>query len=146
MWSFLCPYHEGRRGSKGVIPLILNLDMRWRWMVNFTPWQLYPYRKNLWHGLNRGLGELQELVWTFWRSGKPVSPAGNWNPDHAGHSLFTVLTTLCWLHSLAFVVLMRSSVRQLISYMTICNGSDRKFIVCKTEFDYVLQSITKSWA
>ena len=56
-------------GSRVVIPVI-NPDTRWRWMVNFTPWSLYPHRKSLWYALNRRLGGVQqELVWTFWRRG-----------------------------------------------------------------------------
>jgi hypothetical protein len=30
------------RGSRVIAPLILNLDARWSWVVNFTPRQLYP--------------------------------------------------------------------------------------------------------
>jgi len=150
MWSCLCPYHEDSTGSRGVIPVI-NLDTRWRWMVNFTPWPLYPHRKSLWYAMNRRLGGLQELVWTFWRRGKPVASAGNWNPDHQGYSLVTVLTTVCWLHSLAVAVvllLMGSSIWNWISCvnMTSCNGSDRKFMVFKTECNFVRHSFTKSWA
>jgi hypothetical protein len=34
---------QAYRGSRGVAPLILNLGSRWRWVVNFTPWPLYPW-------------------------------------------------------------------------------------------------------
>jgi hypothetical protein len=30
------------RGSRGVAPLILNLGIRWRWVVNYMPQLLYP--------------------------------------------------------------------------------------------------------
>ena len=36
------PLHsmEGYRGSRGIVPLILNLGRRWRWVVNFITWLL----------------------------------------------------------------------------------------------------------
>jgi len=36
------PLCEGVWGNGGVASCILNLDTRWRWMVSFTPWLLYP--------------------------------------------------------------------------------------------------------
>jgi hypothetical protein len=33
-------------GSGGIAPRILNLDTRWRWVVNFTPRALYPQGKD----------------------------------------------------------------------------------------------------
>jgi len=31
------------RGSRGIAPLFLKLDTRWRRVVNFTPWPLYSW-------------------------------------------------------------------------------------------------------
>ena len=33
--------------SRGISPLILNLSTRWKWVVKFTPWLIYPSDKNL---------------------------------------------------------------------------------------------------
>jgi hypothetical protein len=68
---FLCfnwaPRHEGILGSDGTAPRILNLGTRWRWVVSFTPWPLYPQRKSPWYPLNRRLGGTQSR---FERSGE----------------------------------------------------------------------------
>jgi hypothetical protein len=34
------------RGSEGIAPLILYLGSRLRWVVNFVPWSLYPWKWN----------------------------------------------------------------------------------------------------
>jgi hypothetical protein len=34
------------RRSRGIAPLILNLDARWREVVKFTPWPFYPKGRN----------------------------------------------------------------------------------------------------
>jgi len=38
---------KAHRRSGGAAPLILNLDARWRWVVNFTPRSLYPRERTL---------------------------------------------------------------------------------------------------
>jgi hypothetical protein len=43
-------------GNGGIAPRILDLGIRWRWVVNFTPRPLYPQRKSPWYPLDRGLG------------------------------------------------------------------------------------------
>jgi hypothetical protein len=40
------PRHAGVGNSRGIAPLILNLDSWWRWVVNFTPWPLYTGKIN----------------------------------------------------------------------------------------------------
>jgi hypothetical protein len=30
------------REIRGIAPLILNFDTRWRWVVNFMSWEIYP--------------------------------------------------------------------------------------------------------
>jgi hypothetical protein len=42
------PIHamKRQRGSKDIAPLILNLSIRWRQVVNLIPWLLYPQEKN----------------------------------------------------------------------------------------------------
>jgi hypothetical protein len=46
-------------GSGSITPRILDLDLRWRRVVSFTPRQLYPQGKNPWYPLDRRLGGLQ---------------------------------------------------------------------------------------
>jgi hypothetical protein len=41
-------------GSEGIAPHILDLGTRWRWVVSFMPWPLYPQ-----YPLDRRLGGLQ---------------------------------------------------------------------------------------
>jgi hypothetical protein len=43
-----CPVHAMKtfRGRRGKTPLILDLGTRWRRVVNFTTWQLYPRERN----------------------------------------------------------------------------------------------------
>jgi hypothetical protein len=50
------PCHEGVRGSEGIAPCILNPGTDWRWVVSFTPWLLYPWRKSPRYPLGRRLG------------------------------------------------------------------------------------------
>jgi hypothetical protein len=42
-------------GSGGIAPCILDVT-RWRWVVSFTPWPLYPQGKSSWYPLDRRLG------------------------------------------------------------------------------------------
>jgi hypothetical protein len=41
---FLTEHHaiNAYLGSGGIAPHILDLGTRWRWVVSFTPWPLYP--------------------------------------------------------------------------------------------------------
>jgi hypothetical protein len=51
--------HEGVLGSGSIVPRVLDLSTRWKWMVNFTPRPLYPQGKSPWYPLGRRLGGLQ---------------------------------------------------------------------------------------
>jgi hypothetical protein len=46
----------GRIGSGGITARILDLGIRWRWVVSFTPRPLYPQEKGPWYPLDRRLG------------------------------------------------------------------------------------------
>jgi len=46
-------------GSEGIVPCILDLGVRWRWVVSFTSRPLYPQGNSPWHPLDRRLGGLQ---------------------------------------------------------------------------------------
>jgi len=42
-------------GSGGIVPGILDLGTRWRWVVSFMPWPLYTQGKSPWYHLDRRL-------------------------------------------------------------------------------------------
>jgi hypothetical protein len=43
-------------GSGGRGACILALNTRWRWVVSFTTWLLYPQGENPWYQLHKRLG------------------------------------------------------------------------------------------
>jgi hypothetical protein len=43
-------------GSGGIAQHLLDFSIRWRWVVSFTPWPLYPQGKSPWYPLDRRLG------------------------------------------------------------------------------------------
>jgi hypothetical protein len=45
--------------SGGTAPHILNLSIRWKWVVSFVPWPLYPSGKSPWYILDSRLGGSQ---------------------------------------------------------------------------------------
>jgi hypothetical protein len=48
--------HEFIEGSRGKASLILNLSIRWSWVVNFIPWPLYFWSKTPRYPLHKWLG------------------------------------------------------------------------------------------
>jgi hypothetical protein len=59
------------RGSRRTAPLILSLDTRLRWVVNFTPKPLYP--REITPVPNEEEAEwAPQQVWEFWRRLKPL--------------------------------------------------------------------------
>ena len=65
---------EGILVSRGIVPLGLNLDIGWRWVVSFTLWPLY-LRERMPVPLNRRLCGLQSRSGHFGE--KSVAPVGN---------------------------------------------------------------------
>jgi hypothetical protein len=62
-------------GSGGIAPCILDLGTRWRWVVNFTPWPLYPRERapsTHWIGPRAGLDAVVKRKFT--------SPCQDTNP------------------------------------------------------------------
>jgi hypothetical protein len=53
------PNHGDVLGSGGIVPRILHLGTRFRWVVSFTPRPIYPQRKSTWYPLDRRLGGSQ---------------------------------------------------------------------------------------
>jgi len=46
--KILCPCYEGiYEASMGIAPLIINLDTKWRRVLDFHPWLLYLWGKNI---------------------------------------------------------------------------------------------------
>jgi hypothetical protein len=75
-------------GNGGILPRILNLGTRWRWVVNFTSRFLYP----------RGKGPVThwapEQIWTLWQRDEISAPAGNRTP--------VVQSSTCSLYCLSY--------------------------------------------
>jgi hypothetical protein len=46
-------------GSGDITPNIINLSTRWRWVVSFMPWPLYPQGRNPLYPLDRKVGGFQ---------------------------------------------------------------------------------------
>lgn len=63
-YSCCCTYHEGICRGGSSVPLILSLDTKWTWVVNFTTWLLYLWQKAP-DPLNKGMGELCNWVRHF---------------------------------------------------------------------------------
>jgi hypothetical protein len=63
-------------GSRGIAPGILDLGTRWRWVVSFAPWPLYPQGKSPSYTLDRRLGGLQS------RSGRGGEEKNSPAPRH----------------------------------------------------------------
>jgi hypothetical protein len=90
-------------GSRGTAPLILNLEPRWRWVVNITPRPLYPGKEPR-YPLNRGLCGPQNRSVRF-GEGQVLLPLPRFEPpDRPVHSLNAIqialprlfLSSHCW--------------------------------------------------
>jgi len=42
-------------GTESIAPRILHLGTRWRWVVSFMTWSLYPWGKSPWYQTDRKL-------------------------------------------------------------------------------------------
>jgi len=89
------PHHEDVWGSGGIVPRIVNLGSRWRWVVSFTPRPLYPRGRSFWYQFDRRLGGPHR------RSGRGGEekqslhcPCRQSNPFRPAHNLITILTEL----------------------------------------------------
>jgi hypothetical protein len=82
----------------GITPRILNLGIRWWWVVSFTSRPLYPRGEapgahclGGWVGRRSGLDAVAKKK-------SIIAPAGKVNPGRLTRSLFLVLTELPRLH------------------------------------------------
>jgi hypothetical protein len=65
-WSFLCTCNEGRCGSVGIDPVILNFSRRWRFLVSFKSRPFYPNGTACRFPVNRRLGGLRSWFGYYW--------------------------------------------------------------------------------
>lgn len=61
------------RGRWGKAPLILNCSTRWRRVVNFMPWPLYPRKKSQ-YSMNRRMSGTQSQPWHFGEENNLLPP------------------------------------------------------------------------
>jgi len=73
----------------------INLGTRWKWVVSFLPWQLYPQGKKPWYPLDKRLGGSQSQSGPGSKERKSQPLLGS-NPSHPAHSLVTILTELAY--------------------------------------------------
>jgi hypothetical protein len=113
--------------SGGAALLILNLSIRWRWVVSFTPWLLYPQGKSPCYPLNRRLGGSQERCGSFGEEKNLlllpwIKP---WFLDCPVHSVVTILTMLpmlqLWL--VDYVITLSTTTFSTTTNTSILNGS-----------------------
>jgi hypothetical protein len=80
-------------GSGGIAPRILDLGIRWKWVVSFTPRPLYPRSKSPRHPLDLRLGGPPSRSG---RGGEEKIPCScrESNPSRLVRSLVTILTEL----------------------------------------------------
>jgi hypothetical protein len=67
-------------GSRSIAPRILELGIRWRGVVSFTPRQLYPQENSPWYALDRRLGGTQGLSGCGGEEKNSQSPIGTRTP------------------------------------------------------------------
>jgi len=68
------------RRSRGITPLVLNHDIRWRWVDNITSWSLYC-RERRPVTIEEKAKWAPESVWTMWRTEKSLNPVWMCIPD-----------------------------------------------------------------
>jgi hypothetical protein len=61
-------------GGRNVAPFILNLGTWWQWVVNITPWPLYPRERNP-IPIEKEASWAQQPIWTVWREKYLVTTA-----------------------------------------------------------------------
>jgi hypothetical protein len=82
------------RGSRGIPPLIPNLDTRQSWVVKFTHLPLF-LGKGLRYLLNRrGEGWASETLWSICKREKYVASAGTRSPDRPSVTIPTAVSRM----------------------------------------------------
>ena len=81
------------RGSRGITPLVLNHNIRWRWVVNITSWPLYC-QERMPMSIEEKAKWAQEPVWTLWRTGTSLNPVRIGIPDRPASSQVATPSTI----------------------------------------------------
>jgi hypothetical protein len=105
-------------GSDGIAPHILDLSTRWKWVVSFTPWLLYPQGKSPWYPLDRRLG------WPHSWSGsgdevKNSQPLLGLEPPIIQSVVQCYITELSWL-LLSYIMFILMLYSHLQFFQSIC--------------------------
>jgi hypothetical protein len=79
-----------------MVPFILNLGTRWRSVVSFTDWLIYPLESTP-LPIEWKAGWARESVWTLWRREKSVASTGFRTPDRPARSSIAIPTEISWL-------------------------------------------------
>jgi hypothetical protein len=82
-------------GSGCIDPHFLELGTSWRWVVNFTPWPLYPRGKSPRYPLSRWLGGPQSRSGRFGEE-KINDPTGTRTPIPLSSSPPVILGFIMW--------------------------------------------------
>jgi len=67
------PRHEDVLGNECIAPRILNLDIRWRSVLTFTPHPLYHRSNSSRHPPDKKLGGPQNWSGSCWKEKKTLS-------------------------------------------------------------------------
>ena len=96
-WGKAAPTHAMKvhRVSRGIAPLIHNLNTRSGWVVSLTPWLLYPLDREPpgTHWI-RGCTCPKAGLCIFRKRDKSPAPSGIQNPDCPACSLVTIMTEI----------------------------------------------------
>jgi hypothetical protein len=85
-------------GSGDLVPLILNVGARWRWLVNFTPRPLCP-RERILVPIEYEVMNVPDSVWMLLEKRQIFAPAGYRSTDLPARRIVSVLTTPVQLRS-----------------------------------------------
>ena len=112
------------RGSSGVALFIVNLGTVWKWVVNFTPRHLYPWKRTpVPISLEPWL--VPEPFWTLWKKKiacvcwirTPDCPANRWVALSIFYGISCFAIVLFYFH---YVVLLPLFVYLSVLYNTLC--------------------------
>jgi len=95
-------------GNAGIAPYILNLGIRCRWVVSFTPRPLYPWGKNPQYPVGGWVGPRAGMDSMAKRKNLTVVPAGNWSPVSILTELLRFLRTDNWHRDITLLFPMES--------------------------------------
>jgi hypothetical protein len=122
-----------RMVSGGSAPGIFKLATRWRWVVNLTPWPLYPRGKGSRYPLDMRLGGASQSVRTVWSREGCVSIV-KWD---AGKVMVKCGCTSSWHYLFHYCYFLVYSIIIFINinlFNCSCNCICIVFIVCSVSY------------